>query len=192
MSKQHHDQADAALVSRWFDAFGPALLLYARQFVADADAEDLVQEVFLRAMDRRESLADPRSWLFRVLRNATISRHRAGSRRARRERRSSSDKPRWFEPSPTGQLDVREVETRLRGLDIVAREVVVLRTWGELTFEQIGDVVGCSAATALRRYRAGLEELRQALNADAGDSAVGPPARGEKVRKEPIDARPRA
>ena len=39
------------------------------------------------------------------------------------------------------------------------REVIVARHWGGLSFEQIAEVVGCSASTAFRRYAAGVEEL---------------------------------
>ena len=37
------------------------------------------------------------------------------------------------------------------------------RLWGELSFEQIAEVVGCSASTAFRRYTAGVEDLRKQL-----------------------------
>ena len=43
------------------------------------------------------------------------------------------------------------------------REVIVARHWGGLSFEQIAEVVGCSASTAFRRYTAGVEDLRKQL-----------------------------
>jgi RNA polymerase sigma-70 factor (ECF subfamily) len=43
------------------------------------------------------------------------------------------------------------------------RVVIVSRHWGGLSFEQIADVVGCSASTAFRRYSAGVDELRKHL-----------------------------
>ena len=41
-----------------------------------------------------------------------------------------------------------------------------MHVWGGLTFEQIADAVGSSAATCYRRYAAGLDVLRQKLGAD--------------------------
>jgi RNA polymerase sigma-70 factor (ECF subfamily) len=42
----------------------------------------------------------------------------------------------------------------------------VLHIWGGLTFEQIAQTVGSSAATCYRRYAAGLDLLRHKLGAD--------------------------
>jgi RNA polymerase sigma-70 factor (ECF subfamily) len=43
------------------------------------------------------------------------------------------------------------------------REVVVARTWGGLSFEQIAELAGCSISTAHRRYEAGIAALRERL-----------------------------
>jgi RNA polymerase sigma-70 factor (ECF subfamily) len=43
------------------------------------------------------------------------------------------------------------------------REVIVARLWGGLTFAEIAELVGCSLATAQRRYQAGLNELKERL-----------------------------
>jgi RNA polymerase sigma-70 factor (ECF subfamily) len=41
--------------------------------------------------------------------------------------------------------------------------VIVARLWGGLTFEQFGQVAGCSASSAHRRFEAGIEALRKKL-----------------------------
>jgi Sigma-70, region 4 len=43
------------------------------------------------------------------------------------------------------------------------REVIVAHIWGGLTFEQIGEIAGCSASTAHRQYTAGLTTIRERL-----------------------------
>ena len=40
------------------------------------------------------------------------------------------------------------------------REVVVLKIWGQLTFEEAAAVIGISPNTAASRYRYGLEKLK--------------------------------
>jgi RNA polymerase sigma-70 factor (ECF subfamily) len=45
----------------------------------------------------------------------------------------------------------------------IYQQVVTLKTWGELTFDEIGEALEIPANTAASRYRYGLEELRKAL-----------------------------
>ena len=55
---------------------------------------------------------------------------------------------------------VREQPVR-EGVDV--REVIGARLWGGLTFDEVARLVGCSLATAHRRFQAGLTELRMRL-----------------------------
>lgn len=181
------------MAAEWFEAFGPALVLYARSWVGEG-AEDLVQDVLVRAMRGRVMPVDARSWLFRAVRNAAISGHRRAVRRARRESRAAGagglvarglgekgpgrDGPgsAWFESARVesagvAALEGREVQREVIKLEAALREVVVLRVWGGLTFEQIGVVTGSSKATAHRRFEEALGLLRAAL----GDSEPGVP-----------------
>jgi RNA polymerase sigma-70 factor (ECF subfamily) len=43
------------------------------------------------------------------------------------------------------------------------RETIVLKIWNDLTFEQIGELLGISPNTAAGRYRYGLHKLRKHL-----------------------------
>jgi RNA polymerase sigma-70 factor (ECF subfamily) len=72
--------------------------------------------------------------------------------------------PGWFEPRPADTIDARQAERALLGLAGEEREVVTLRLWGGLTFDEVAAVVPCSVATAFRRYQSGLKELRKKLN----------------------------
>lgn len=69
----------ACVASAWA-AYGPELRGYVRHRLADtAAADDIVQEVFLKAMGRQNALCgldNPRAWLFQVARNALVDRAR--------------------------------------------------------------------------------------------------------------------
>jgi RNA polymerase sigma-70 factor (ECF subfamily) len=60
-------------------------------------------------------------------------------------------------------LDAESAAAALQHLPLDQREVIVAHLWGELTFEQIADLIGTSSSTAHRWYIAGLTTLRERL-----------------------------
>src|SRR3954454_262042 len=71
----------------WFDATAPALVLFARQWTdSHADAEDVVQEVFVRFWRvGPASVDDPKAYLFASVKRAALDLRRGRLRRERRE-----------------------------------------------------------------------------------------------------------
>ena len=139
-----------------------ALVLYARQWCATA--EDVVQEAFLKLVRRRPSPDNPVAWLYRVVRNGAISAARAEHRRSKHEARAALQSSAWFVPSIDGELDAERATDALRQIPLEQREVVVAHLWSELTFEEIGELIGASSSTAHRLYQAGLRALRERLH----------------------------
>ena len=137
----------------------PALRLYARQWCASG--EDLVQEAFVK-LARQDPPPDRLvAWLYRVVRNESLAVNRAAVRRRKREGQASAPEA-WF-GTTEDELDARAAARLLGELPLELREVVVARVWGELTFEEIAQLVGCSLPTAHRRYQAGLAALKERL-----------------------------
>lgn len=150
----------AAEVARLIDTHAATLVLCARQWCAEP--EDVVQEAFVKLMRQSRPPADAVAWLYRVVRNGALDASKIARRRQRRE--SAVALPiRWFiEPEVDG-LDAETAVAALERLAPEQREVIVAHHWGGLSFEQIAEVVGCSASTAFRRYTAGVEDLRRQL-----------------------------
>jgi RNA polymerase sigma-70 factor (ECF subfamily) len=58
----------------WYEKLEKPLLIYAYQIVHDREeAEDLVQEVFLRFSEQDDKIQNPRAWLYKTLRNLCIT-----------------------------------------------------------------------------------------------------------------------
>lgn len=152
----------------WFDAYGGKLILFARQWASStADAEDIVQEAFVRFWrSNHRNDADAHVQLFAMVRRAGLDATRKRIRRELRERVASENEVdvRWFSPAPESRERHREIEDALSRLPPEQREVVVLKIWGELTFEQIARSLQLSPNTAASRYRYGLQTLRKTLN----------------------------
>jgi RNA polymerase sigma-70 factor (ECF subfamily) len=147
------------------DRYASALVLYARQWCACP--EDVVQTAFLKLVRIQTPPDNLLPWLYRVVRNAALDASRAANRRSRYEAAAAENAPKWFSPSydPTG-LDAQAAAASLTELPPETREIIVAHIWGGLTFEQIAEAVGSSAATCYRRYAAGLDTLRKKLGAE--------------------------
>jgi RNA polymerase sigma-70 factor (ECF subfamily) len=155
---------DSKQLSALFDAHAAALVLYARQFVADAAAaEDVVHDVFVRLIALRATPDDPKAWLFRAVRNAAISQTRSVSRRRNRESDVSGARREWFEHRVDDLIDASAAQRALESLPAHLREVVVLRLWAQLGFQQIADLIGLSVSSAFERYQTALSMMRRKL-----------------------------
>ena len=154
----------------WFQLYGPKLLLCARQWTrSPTDAEDVVQEAFVRFWRHQRHLpGEPMALLVTSVRRAAFDLARRDLRRATREERiasDSGDNEPVFAPALDDDDRRQAIETALRRLPAEQREVLVLKIWGELTFEQIATQLRIPPNTAASRYRYALAALREALSA---------------------------
>lgn len=169
LSVTFHSQMTPPPPEPWqscYQELAPRLLLYARQWTATAaDAEDVVQTAFVRFW-RREPDAPREHYplLYAAVRTAALDLGRTNSRRALREDAASSAETSWFDPKLEAAETAEQVERALKLLPAEQREAVVLRIWGELTFQEIADTTGTSINTAAARYRYGLDTLRRTLH----------------------------
>lgn len=153
----------------WLQHHGPRFLLYARQQTRTyQDAEDVLQEALLKLWQRRSpnSLPDPAS-MFATLRHTAIDLARKIDRRKKREAQTEichQDSPSWFQSQPHLSEEDEELQRLLHTLDPKFQEIIVLKIWGELTFQQIGELLNLSPNTVSSRYRYGLESLRKKIH----------------------------
>jgi RNA polymerase sigma-70 factor (ECF subfamily) len=150
---------DGQVLGQLYRRHAPALRLFARQW--GDHAEDLVQDAFVQLARQSPAPEQVLPWLYRVVRNKALAAQRGAGRRRRREQRASLPEA-WFRAADD-RLEAQEAARLLAELALEHREVIVARLWGGLTFEGIAELVGCSLATAHRRYQAGLAQLRERL-----------------------------
>jgi len=151
----------------WKDCFSklaPGLVLYARQWVRSAaDAEDAVQEAFVRFWRREHNISN-RPLLYAAVRSAALDLIRRDQRRARREAEAAAD------ASAFGSWEIEDGDDARRHLAAAVddlpreqREVLVLKIWNELTFAEIAEALTISPNTAASRYRYALTALKKIL-----------------------------
>jgi RNA polymerase sigma-70 factor, ECF subfamily len=149
----------------WLDLHGAALILLARQFVASrADAEDVVQEAFVRFWRSRASVAEPAGYMFACVKGCALDWQRSRRRRLRREEGAARpEADRLFIGAPEQGERQAAIEAALRELPKEQAEVLVMKIWGELSFSQIAAALNTSPNTVASRYRYALAKLREAL-----------------------------
>lgn len=159
-------------VTDWLQKYGRQLVLFARQWIdSHADAEDVVQEAFVKFLPRRETVEQPLAYLYRCVKNEAINWQRSQQRRIRREQQHTeqqrAEEGSLFAQSKNDLPEQNELRSRieavLQQLSIEQREIIVLHIWSELTFEQIGDVLSIPRSTAHVRYQAALKTLKTFL-----------------------------
>ncbi len=165
---------DAQSLGQLIDQHAAVLALYARQWCHAPD--DVVQEAFLELAGQRRVPDNPVAWLYRVVRNRALSAARSEQRRRRHEGLAAARAGGWFVPAEGAGLDGQAAREALEGLPPDLREPVVAHLWGELSFAEIAGLMGCSPATAHRRYQEGLAALRERLRVPCPDQPPNRPA----------------
>jgi RNA polymerase sigma-70 factor (ECF subfamily) len=143
------------------------------------EAEDLVQDAFVKAMRARQQFhagTNLKAWLFRILTNTFINKYRRGGLE-----RSVLDGPDadpladgWVSASTMRQLRDAEtialrplVEEEIRhaldGLPAEFRLAVVLCDVEEFSYEEIAQIMGCPIGTVMSRLHRGRKLLQRAL-----------------------------
>ena len=185
-SDPHQDKA-----RRFRDAALPCLddvYTLARYLLRDtADAEDAVQECYLRALRHFDTFRGPaiKPWLFAILRNVCrgeFARKSSGLNCIDQYVGGETDKdedavrPLWQEPqvSPeTETLHQRDAQTIRRlvaELPEQFREAIVLREINDLPYRDIADVIGVPVGTVMSRLARARSMLRKAWIAEEGTS----------------------
>ena len=149
-----------------------------------ADAEDAVQECYLRAFRHFDGLrgSDIKPWLMAILRNVCRAEYARRSNVVPMEpERNGVDYgiPIWQEEreSPEGGIvrrqDAESVRALLKELPVKFREVVVLRDIEDLSYREIAQAVDAPIGTVMSRLARGRGMLRSAWQRLQGGEAGG-------------------
>jgi len=140
-----------------------------------AEAEDLVQEAYVRALpaqDRLHAGSNIKGWLFTILRNLWLNEQRSRRISSRvLEIDMDGGTARWAASQHavnSHDIYVRKTETErvrsaIRKLPVEFREIIVLREYEELSYQEIAKVVGCPLGTVMSRLARGRLKLRALL-----------------------------
>ncbi len=145
------------------------------------DAEDLVQETYVKALRAFPTLRQPervKSWLFQILSRLVLDRQRSEPREIavgdleELDRFSLYDLVWEEDPFPysdrlhddfMAQFEDEEVRRALLGLPDVYRLPLVLRYVEEMSYRELAEVLGCPVGTIMSRLHRGRKLLEREL-----------------------------
>lgn len=145
------------------------LLGYAMSLAGDrGDAEDLVQETYLRAVRARGQLlpgSNLKGWLYTIARNAWLNQVRHAHSGPRFVAIDDELEPAGADPhlAYVRELDRRRVRAAIQQLPPQYREVILLREFRGLSYLEIAHILHCPAGTVMSRLGRARERLRLLL-----------------------------
>lgn len=152
----------------------------------DADAEEAVQEAFLRAYRYFGSFhgEDGKAWLLAIVRHACYDLH--GRHMGAGECEEFDEQIHCPEPAAEGSYtclcrdpadlaiehaDRERINRAIEELPIAFREVLVMRELEELSYKEIAKIIDIPLGTVMSRLARGRQMLHDALVAHSGKGA---------------------
>ena len=156
-------------IERWFQQYGNDVYNYIAYFTGRRDVEDLVQEVFtkaLHALSGYEGRAQPKTWLLTIARHAAIDSMR---------KQKMMD---WFPEKVMGFLiskertperalvlkeQLQEVYQAMNQLKRTYREVLILRLIEGISTEETAEILGWSEAKVSTTLHRAIKEMQKQM-----------------------------
>jgi RNA polymerase sigma-70 factor (ECF subfamily) len=160
-------QADGLSIEYIDGLYGYALMLTRNR----AEAEDLVQETYLRAIQALEGLragSNLKGWLFTILRNIWLNHVRkmrnAPNMVEFEEENGVTNSIAEASRNPhdlyVSKTEAEQVRAAIEELPVEFREIILLREYEDLSYQEIASVVGCPVGTVMSRLARARAMLR--------------------------------
>jgi RNA polymerase sigma factor (sigma-70 family) len=151
----------------------------------DQDAQDAVQDAFMRAMRYAGGFrgGDRRAWLLAIVRNVCytqLSRSRTAASNVvfDEEQHQGTDLAIDLETAALTRVDREALTRALEALPVEYREVIVMREMEGLSYKEIAGAAGVPIGTVMSRLARARDRLRLGLSGKAGESG-----KAERVRQ---------
>ncbi len=150
----------AELYQLWYDRIHRVAMRIVR---CAQDAQDIVQNTFVRAWHARHKLREPahlQAWVVRIATNLALSQHQ---KRNRYTTSPLGEEPACDATAHQNLEDEESKQTLRQAIDTLSprqHDVIVLRIHQELTFKEIAHQLGCTDVSARVNYLYGVRKLQ--------------------------------
>ncbi|MBM7620874.1 RNA polymerase sigma-70 factor (ECF subfamily) [Bacillus tianshenii] len=170
--------SDKQVISKWFYEYSDDIyqFLHFRLNAKQHDIEDLVQEVFIRALkglSHFKGNSSPKTWLFSIARNVAIDEGRKRTRDRWKWFLSfddSHEEPYHKEQTPeeilTDKEGQRDLIAAIRSLKESYKDVLIMRSIKELSIQETAEVLGWSENKVRSTHHRAKAALQKKLGGD--------------------------
>lgn len=130
---------DSNRVVKLAEKYGASLVLFARQWTREPD--DALQEALIVLLNVAQPPIDAVAWLFTAVKRKAMNHIRSETRRRKYTQSFAANRDVWFDDDQSKSLLAQKVQSLLETLPELDRQILVARIWGELSFQQIAEVV---------------------------------------------------
>lgn len=146
-------------LAEWIDQWQEQLFRYAFYRVGShSDAEDIVQDAFLKIFSVQGSIANPKAYLYRIVSNGCVDLLRHKSKLTPLEERMPTPP---HSDASDAEEEFRRIELLLRRLPEAQCEVIRLHIHAGLKFTEIAEMTEEPVTTIKSRFASGIEKLKQ-------------------------------
>lgn len=149
-----------------YEEYHAGLFYYALSLLkSEVDAEEALQNLFLGLVSQKQKIRQIqqiKSYLFTGVRLESLKLLRSKSRYDQKlEDFGQISRIQPIPESPYGEAEALQLEKALEELPSEQKEVLVLKNFSQLTFQEIAQITETSPDTVASRYRYGLQKLSQ-------------------------------
>lgn len=142
-----------------------AMRRYARSLTRDdPDADDVVQDALLRAIERQDTFQPGRNrrrWLLAIVHNVFFSAKRREASEARRNSRFAGTLTDWLEPGQEEHARLMQIARDFAALPEHHRAVLHLTAIEGLSYQQTAEILSVPAGTVMSRLSRARAALRE-------------------------------
>ena len=156
-------------ISEWFSLYNKDIYHFLVYYIGSSDVEDLVQEVFIRAIkgfDTYQKRSSPKTWLF------SIARH-VGIDEMRKRKRLRMKQMIWFWDEKTDKETPEEIlqlnennrflYQAIHSLKVNYRDVIILRGIKELSVSETASILNWNENKVRITYHRALKTLQKSI-----------------------------
>ncbi|MEH7248608.1 RNA polymerase sigma factor [Neobacillus niacini] len=156
-------------ISEWFYLYNKDIYHFLVYYIGSSDVEDLVQEVFIRAIkgfDTYQKKSSPKTWLFSIARHVGIDEMRKRSRLRKKQMIWSMDEQTEKEtPEEILQLNEnnRLLYQSIQSLKANYRDVIILRGIKEFSVSETAAILNWNENKVRITYHRALKTLQKSI-----------------------------